>query len=40
MIRANLLPRPKETFSLFGLELDAEYLRQALVGLAIVIASR
>lgn len=37
MIRANLLPRPKETISLFGLELDREYLRQALVGLAIVI---
>lgn len=37
MIRANLLPRPKETLSLFGLELDREYLRQALVGLAIVI---
>ncbi len=35
MIRANLLPRPKETLGLFGLEFDAEYVRQALLGLGI-----
>jgi hypothetical protein len=38
MMRANLLPRPKEMVSVFGLELDSEYLRQGLLGLAIVLA--
>ena len=38
MIRANLLPRPKETIALFGFELDGEYARQALIGFAIVVA--
>ena len=38
MIRANLLPRPKETIALFGFELDGDYARQALVGFAVVIA--
>ncbi|MBC5800201.1 MAG: hypothetical protein GIX03_07905 [Candidatus Eremiobacteraeota bacterium] len=38
MIRANLLPRPKETFGVFGVAFDAEYLRQALLGLAIAAA--
>lgn len=37
MIRANLLPRPKETLEAYGIELDADYLRQAALGLAIVI---
>ncbi len=35
MIRANLLPRPKETLGLFGVDFDAEYLRRAFLGLAI-----
>ena len=38
MMRANLLARPKEMVSLFGIELDSEYLRQGLLGLAIVFA--
>jgi hypothetical protein len=38
MIRANLLPRPKETVALFGFEFDGEYVRQALIGFAIVVA--
>ena len=38
MIRANLLPRPKERVSLFGFRLDTQYVRQAALGLAIVIA--
>ncbi len=37
MIRANLLPRPKETFGAFGVELDADYVRQALLGITIVV---
>lgn len=37
MIRANLLPRPKATVGFAGLELDADYLRQLLLGLLIVI---
>jgi len=37
MIRANLLPRPKETLGAFGVELDADYVRQALLGFAIVV---
>ena len=38
MIRANLLPRPKERVLLLGLDIDVDYLRQAVVGLAIVVA--
>ena len=38
MIRANLLPRPKERVGLGGIDFDAEYLRQAIVALAIVAA--
>ena len=37
MIRANLLPRPKERFTLFGIEVDAEYARQSLAGVAFVV---
>ena len=37
MIRANLLPRPKESFSLFGLRVDAEYARIVLAGAVLVI---
>ncbi len=36
MMRANLLPRPKERVGLAGIDVDAEYLRQALFALAIV----
>jgi hypothetical protein len=36
VIRANLLPRPKETFGAFGVEFDADYVRQTIVGSAIV----
>jgi Tfp pilus assembly protein PilN len=41
MIRANLLPRPKETLSLFGLRLDSEYAREgiAALGLSVLVAS-
>jgi hypothetical protein len=35
-MRANLLPRPKELVTVFGLELDAKHLRQALLGIAVV----
>jgi len=35
MMRANLLPRPKESIALFGFDFDADYLRQALLGFAI-----
>lgn len=38
MIRANLLPRPKERVGLGGIEFDAEYVRQVIVALAIVAA--
>ncbi len=38
MIRANLLPRPKERVALAGLDIDAEYVRQALFGLLVVLA--
>ena len=38
MIRANLLPRPKERVGLGGIDFDAEYLRQVIVSLAIVAA--
>jgi hypothetical protein len=37
VIRANLLPRPKETFGAFGIDLDADYVRQGMLGLAIVV---
>jgi hypothetical protein len=37
MMRANLLPRPKEMVAVFGLEFDAEYLRQALLGALVAI---
>jgi hypothetical protein len=36
MMRANLLPRPKERVNLIGLSLDREYLREALAGAAVV----
>ncbi len=36
MMRANLLPRPKERVGFAGIDVDAEYLRQALFALAIV----
>ncbi len=36
MIRANLLPRPKERVGIAGIDFDAEYLRQSLLALAIV----
>ncbi|MBD5655816.1 MAG: PilN domain-containing protein [Candidatus Eremiobacteraeota bacterium] len=36
MIRANLLPRPKENARIFGIEIDIAYLRQALAGLLTV----
>jgi hypothetical protein len=41
MIRANVLPRPKESLSLFGLRIDSEYAREALaaLGLSIIVAS-
>jgi hypothetical protein len=41
MIRANVLPRPKEAVSLFGIRVDAEYAREALgaLGLTVLIAS-
>jgi Tfp pilus assembly protein PilN len=41
MIRANVLPRPKESISLFGIRVDSEYAREALgaLGLSILIAS-
>lgn len=38
MIRANLLPRPKERIGLGGIDFDAEYLRQVIVALAVVAA--
>jgi Tfp pilus assembly protein PilN len=41
MIRANVLPRPKESVSLFGIRVDAEYAREALgaLGLSVLIAA-
>jgi Tfp pilus assembly protein PilN len=41
MIRANLLPRPKETLSFFGLRFDSEYAREAVaaLGLSVLVAS-
>ncbi len=36
MMRANLLPRPKESVGAFGVEFDADHARQALTGLALV----
>jgi hypothetical protein len=41
MIRANLLPRPRESASLFGLRIDSEYAREAIaaLGLSILVAS-
>jgi len=41
MIRANLLPRPKESVSLFGLRVDSEYAREAIaaLGLSLLVAS-
>jgi Tfp pilus assembly protein PilN len=38
MMRANLLPRPKEKVDVFGFELDAEYVRQSVAGLCLVAA--
>jgi hypothetical protein len=35
VIRANLLPRPKQKLAVFGFELDAEYVRQSLAGLGL-----
>ncbi len=37
MIRANLLPRPKDDVRLFGFAVDAEYVRAALAGAAVVL---
>ena len=37
MIRANLLPRPKEHVNLLGLSFDREHLREALAGLSLVL---
>jgi hypothetical protein len=37
MIRANLLPRPKEHITFFGLSLNGERLREALLGLLVVL---
>jgi Tfp pilus assembly protein PilN len=41
MIRANLLPRPKESVSFFGLQVDSEYARETLaaLGLSVLVAS-
>jgi Tfp pilus assembly protein PilN len=41
MIRANVLPRPKESVSLFGIRVDSEYAREALGAFAfsVLIAS-
>ena len=36
MIRANLLPRPRERVGFGGLDVDAEHARQALLGFTIV----
>jgi len=38
MIRANLLPRPKENVRVFGFEFDAEYFRQALSACAVIVS--
>lgn len=38
MIRANLLPRPKERIAVAGIDVDAEYVRQAFLGLCVVLA--
>jgi hypothetical protein len=37
VIRANLLPRSKETFKAFGFELDADYVRQCVAGLGLAV---
>lgn len=37
MIRANLLPRPKERIAFGGFEIDSEYLRQAIFGALVVV---
>ncbi len=37
MIRANLLPRSKDSIGLFGLRLDAEYVRAVMLGFVIVV---
>lgn len=37
MIRANLLPRPKDRIAIAGIDIDTEYLRQALVALFFVL---
>jgi len=37
MIRANLLPRPKETVRVLGLSFDGDYLRRALSALGTVL---
>jgi Tfp pilus assembly protein PilN len=41
MIRANLLPRPKESISFFGLRVDSEYAREAIaaLGLSVLVAA-
>jgi hypothetical protein len=38
MIRANLLPHPNERLTVFGTDINAGYLRQALLGAAIAAA--
>jgi Tfp pilus assembly protein PilN len=37
VIRANLLPRSKESFALFGFDVDAGYIRQVLLGISVVV---
>ncbi len=39
MIRANLLPRPKETLRVFGFVLDRGLLRECLLGATVVVAA-
>lgn len=38
MIRANLLPRATRTFAALGFELGGEYLREAMLGIAVMTA--
>jgi len=37
VIRANLLPRPKETLRFLGLHVDADYVRRCIVGSAVIV---
>jgi Tfp pilus assembly protein PilN len=38
MIRANLLPRARRTFAALGFEFGSDYLREAMLGIAVVTA--